>query len=157
MLVLNHTPMKKQIITEIIAALLIVLFVYAGASKLLNIDKFYFEINNQPFPNKLTPYIMAIIIAGEFGLSILLMIPQTRRAGLIGSLATMIVFTIYVSLVLLKLFSYIPCSCGGFISQLGWEQHLLFNLFFVITSSIAIKLYRSDNGNKPEFKKIQSE
>ncbi|MDX1365731.1 MAG: hypothetical protein R3243_16110, partial [Arenibacter latericius] len=32
----------------------------------------------------------------------------------------------------------LPCSCGGIISLLSWEQHLVFNLVFLLLSIVGI-------------------
>jgi hypothetical protein len=52
----------------------------------------------------------------------------------------MILFTAYSGAILLNMFAYVPCSCGGVIRKLTWPQHLAFNLFFVAISAIGIIL-----------------
>nr|WP_281682026.1 MauE/DoxX family redox-associated membrane protein [Zunongwangia profunda] len=49
----------------------------------------------------------------------------------------MIVFTIYIWYTL-NYSDYIPCSCGGIISDLNWTEHLIFNLFWIVFAIIAI-------------------
>lgn len=139
--------MRSPILHQIICGLLILLWVYTGTSKFLNFNRFYFEINNQPFPNFLTPFLVWLIPSLELLLAALLFIPRSRKAGLIGSLILMALFTVYAGLVLAHVFPYVPCSCGGVIKSLSWPQHLVFNLFFVVITLIAI---RADPLPKPQ-------
>ena len=46
----------RKVVIEIIAALLVLLFLYASVSKLLGFSLFVDEMNNQPFPNWMTPF-----------------------------------------------------------------------------------------------------
>ena len=50
--------MKRKIIIEIISSLLILLFLYASISKWLAFKLFIGEMNNQPFPNWITPFLV---------------------------------------------------------------------------------------------------
>lgn len=47
------------------------------------------------------------------------------------SVILMLIFTLYVALILLNAFEYIPCSCGGIMESLSWNEHLLVNLLFL--------------------------
>jgi uncharacterized membrane protein YphA (DoxX/SURF4 family) len=123
--------MKRKIVIEILSSLLILLFVYASVSKWLDFKTFTGEINNQPFPNWMTPALVWIIPLTEVSIAILLMFGKTQLLGFWASLTLMSLFTIYTVLILLKFFGRIPCSCGGIIEKLSWKQHLLLNLFYV--------------------------
>jgi hypothetical protein len=132
----------KRIIVEIIASLLVLLFLYTSVSKFLEFQTFIGEMNNQPFPNWMTPYLVWTLPSLEILLSLGLIFERTRMAALYGSLGLMTLFTIYTALVLFRFFPYVPCSCGGVIKNLTWPQHLFFNLFFVTISFVGIKLKR---------------
>src|SRR6185295_9105979 len=121
----------KKIILEIVSALLVLLFLYAGLSKFLTFKHFIGEMNNQPFPNWMTPYLVWSIPSIEILLVAGLIFDKTRKPALWGSFILMSLFTIYTATVLMHFFAYVPCSCGGVISKLSWPQHLVFNLFFV--------------------------
>ncbi|WP_407637169.1 MauE/DoxX family redox-associated membrane protein [Daejeonella oryzae] len=58
--------------------------------------------------------------------------------GLNFSLFLLIQFTIYIILIMLNVFGRIPCSCGGILEEMSWGQHLVFNLFFLLLTIIAI-------------------
>jgi len=69
---------KRKVILEAIASLLILLFLYAGVSKILNFDRFIGEMNNQPFPNSWTPFLVWTIPSLEIAIALALMIESTR-------------------------------------------------------------------------------
>jgi putative oxidoreductase len=129
---------KKQVMLECISALLILLFLYASVSKFLDFKTFIKEMNNQPLPNSWTPFLVWFIPCSEILFSIALIFERTRLLGLYGSLVLMGLFTIYAILILVHVFPYIPCSCGGVIKRLTWRQHLVLNLFFVTLSIIGV-------------------
>jgi putative oxidoreductase len=134
---------KKQVMIECVAALLIVLFLYASLSKFLDFKTFIGEMNNQPMPNSWTPFLVWIIPCSEVAIALALLFEYTRLLGLYASLVLMTLFTLYTLFILLHFFSYIPCSCGGIIKKLTWKQHLVFNLVFVALSVFGIILQRS--------------
>ena len=145
--------MRRKIIIEIISSLLILLFLYASFSKWLAFKSFVGDMNNQPFPNWMTPWLVWSIPSIEVLIVLLLIFDRTRLPGLYASLVLMLAFTIYTTAVLLHAFKYVPCSCGGVIRKLTWPQHLVFNLFFVgITVAGIIMLKRIQSKNAVELK-----
>ena len=121
--------MKRKMIVEVIAFLLMLLFLFASVSKWLAFKTFIGDINNQPFPNWLTPWITNLLPPIEVLIVLALMFEKTRTAGFYASLILMSAFSIYSAAVLLKFFDYIPCSCGGIIKNLSWRDNLILNLF----------------------------
>jgi hypothetical protein len=136
--------MKRKIIIEIISSLLILLFLYASVSKWLAFKTFIGEMNNQPFPNWMTPYLVWSIPIIEVLIAVALIFEKTRVPALYASFVLMTAFTIYTVAVLLHAFKYVPCSCGGVIKKLTWPQHLVFNLFFVVISLLGVWLKKRD-------------
>jgi putative oxidoreductase len=135
--------LKRQVVLECIAALLILLFLYASVSKFLDFKRFIDEINNQPLPNSWTPFLVWGIPFLEIAISAAVAFEYTRLLGFYASLFMMILFTIYSILILTHFFPYIPCSCGGVIRKLTWPQHLILNLFYAALSILGIILQRS--------------
>lgn len=133
---------KPPVASTIVCMLLIVLFVYTGTSKWLNMRNFLVDLNNQPFADSLTPLIAIVLPFSEITTAFLLLFDRTRLAGLIFSMTLMSVFTIYTILILSNVFAEVPCACGGLIKQLTWEQHLVFNVFFLFAIVIAFKKER---------------
>jgi putative oxidoreductase len=122
--------------------LLILLFTYTAISKWLNMDAHLYAMRNQPFSrwvNNLLAYLLPLV---EMAAVILLVIHRTRLAGLFLCFVLMLLFTGYVAMVLLNFFGRIPCSCGGVIEQLGWKEHLVFNIFFLSITIAAIRLHK---------------
>jgi putative oxidoreductase len=134
---------KKRLLIEGIAALLILLFLYASVSKFLDFKTFTDQMNNQPLPRSWKPFLIWGIPFLEVAISAALLLEKTRLTALYVSLFLMILFTIYTGIILLHFFPYIPCSCGGVIQKLTWRQHLVLNVFFVALAALGIRLQRS--------------
>ena len=136
--------MKRKLVIEILASLLILLFVYASVSKWLDFNTFIGQMDNQPFPNWMTPALVWIIPCSEILISLLLMFSKTQQLGFYAAFVLMLLFTLYTALVLLNVFGRVPCSCGGIIEKLNWKQHLVFNLFFASVAFTGIVLKRKE-------------
>ncbi len=117
--------------------LYILLFVYAGFSKLLDYENFTVQLAQSPLLSAYAGVVAPAVICMEFMLSLLLIFRKTRLTGLYGSFFLMIAFTIYIYLIL-NYSDFVPCSCGGIIEKLNWTEHLIFNLVFVILALLAI-------------------
>lgn len=133
--------MNRQLMVVVISALLVLLFMYTGLSKLLDLDLFMRDMNNQPFPLWLVDMIVAVLPVSECILAMLLCFATTRRFALWGSAVLMLLFTLYTLLVLFHVFDRIPCGCGGVIRNLSWPEHLVFNIVFTLLPLIAIWIY----------------
>lgn len=130
----------KQWIIEIIIFLLSGLFLYTAVSKLMDFNKFIWQINNQPFDNRLTPFLTHVLPAAELLLTGLLLWPKTRIAGLCGSGLLLAVFTIYIALVTFNFYPRVPCGCATAFEHLSWPQHLIMNASFTVMAFTAIYL-----------------
>ncbi|MBN9382755.1 MAG: DoxX family membrane protein [Chitinophagaceae bacterium] len=131
--------MKKNTIVEIIAALLVFLFIYAALSKLLDLDKFKYQLGQSPFITNISWFAAWAIPLGEILVSVALLIRRTRLAGLYLSFFLMLLFTGYIFM-MLRYSSYLPCSCGGVLSVMSWKQHFVFNLIFTGLSLLGIAI-----------------
>lgn len=132
---------------EIICALLVLLFAYTGINKILDLDLFVRQLKRQPFPDELAPSLSLFLPSLELFIAGFLIFQLTRRIALFASLVLMSAFTVYTAMVYFHVFDRVPCSCGGVIQQLGWGEHLLFNMFFVIISIGGIYLQKKMNSN----------
>jgi len=139
----------KNWFLEIIAYLLAALFFMAAGSKLADLKKFSWEINNQPFDNSLTPFLVIAVPVIELILMFFLIWPKMRLAGLYGSTMLMTVFTIYIGLVTFNLYDRQPCGCAFGFEKLSWPQHLVMNAGLTILSIVGI--YLSKKGNKQQL------
>src|SRR5690606_248963 len=135
----------------------IILLVYAGTTKLMEGHMFYDNIRNSPILGGKTMASIGSWFIPFLELSIALLIAwrRTRLIGLYGALGLMLLFTGYTAAILL-LAPYIPCSCGGVISLLSWEQHLVFNIVFLLLVAVSIGLSIKDqkSNNKKESIKV---
>lgn len=133
--------MKKHI-AAIWPSLLVLMFTYAAASKLADIDKFRGQLYLQPFPHAFGDVLVFLLPGVELAIVALLLTDHSRRAGLIASLALLTAFTIYISMGLLHVWKRVPCSCGGILEHMSWAQHLAFNWAFMIINILALVFYR---------------
>lgn len=126
-------------IIETISLLFVVLFIYAATSKLWDFGQFKVQLGQSPI---LTAYVdgVAWLVPGvEYLLALLLLFNGSRLAAFYGSFALMVMFTTYI-IIILNFSDYVPCSCGGVLEDLGWTEHIVFNLFFVALAIIGIIL-----------------
>jgi hypothetical protein len=132
--------MKKAILSEVIAALLVLLFLYAAFSKLADFPAFRAAMAKQPFPKWAQAVLVFALPAAEIVTALLLVPARTRLEGLCAFCGMMGLFTGYTAAVLLHWSPWVPCTCGGLISRLSWGQHLVFNLFFLSLGLLGIRL-----------------
>ncbi|WP_109609600.1 MauE/DoxX family redox-associated membrane protein [Mucilaginibacter oryzae] len=130
--------MKTISKTDMPAALLVLLFSYAAASKLADTGKFRGQLYLQPFPHALSDALVYALPVIELAVVALLLADRTRKAGLIAALALLTAFTVYISMGLLHVWKRVPCSCGGILEHMGWGQHLAFNWVFMIINILGL-------------------
>lgn len=130
---------RQVFLTEMISFLIWAMWMYAAVSKLWDIDKARGEMLNQVFPLWISRILVWAVPISEIVTASLLPLARTRRFGLTISLILLTAFTGYILIVMTGIFGRIPCSCGGILEQMSWGQHLLFNLFFMALTFIAIR------------------
>lgn len=130
--------MTQKKIVSAICPLLILLWVYAAVSKLIDFDQSRAEMLNQVFPDFVGHILARAVPAAEITAALLLIMSRTVTAGLKLSLLLLTAFSVYIALVMLNVFGRIPCSCGGILKEMTWGQHLVFNLFFLMLTLIAL-------------------
>jgi hypothetical protein len=130
----------KRWIADIIWGLLIVLFVYAASSKLFDYNQFSTQLGRSPLIGSYASVIAWMVPAIELIIVAMLTAKPTRIHGLYASLILLLIFTLYITGMLLS-GEHLPCSCGGVISALSWKKHLIFNLFFMALSIAGILLW----------------
>ncbi len=145
--------MKRKIGLEIICFLFIVLFTYTAVTKLMDVQKFRMVIGQSPLLTQIALPISWIIPISELMIVALLFIPRLRMVGLIASLTLMIIFTAYISIIM-NFSEHIPCSCGGVLSELRWNDHLLFNIAFVVLASIGVWLETAEPADADSIQDI---
>lgn len=129
----------------------IFLFVYTGSDKLAHLERFSRGIMKIPYIGGLVPIIGPGIPLLEIGIALLLIWPRSKRLGLQLATGLMVLFTLYLGLMLLFVKNRL-CHCGGVIESLGWGQHIVFNLIFVLLGSWALHLYPNNNKTQNTIK-----
>jgi uncharacterized membrane protein YphA (DoxX/SURF4 family) len=129
--------MKKALLIDAISALLLILFLYTGISKLMDYDKFHAVLSSSPLLSPASSILAWLLPLAEIIIALLLFFPRTRSTGLRTSLFLLLALTGY--LIFMIVYSpKLPCSCGGVLNKMGWKQHILFNLFFIALNLIAV-------------------
>ncbi|MDN5211962.1 MauE/DoxX family redox-associated membrane protein [Fulvivirgaceae bacterium BMA12] len=141
--------MKKKLALEFICALFILLFTYAAGMKLTDVQKFTVQISQSPILENYAGFVAWAIPILELVIAVMLVMARFRLMALYAAFTLMTMFTLYIIAILQ--FSYkIPCSCGGILESMGWTEHLIFNIGFVLLAIAGIALYyNTEERNTP--------
>lgn len=129
---------KKETWLRIISGLIGAMFFYAALSKLVDYEQSNWEMRNQVFTDFVADVLTWLVPSIEILLVMGLNYRPTRIFGLWASLGLLTVFTVYIILVLGKVFDRVPCSCGGVIGQLSYDWHMVFNFAFITLAIIGL-------------------
>ncbi|WDO12320.1 hypothetical protein MH928_13425 [Flavobacterium sp. WW92] len=143
-------PAAKRIFIEIVCYLYILLFVYAAVSKLLDFENFEVQIGQSPLLSSFAQPLALSIIAIEFLIVLILLHPAYKLPGLYLATSIMAMFSLYIYWIL-NHSTFIPCSCGGVLEKMNWDEHLFFNLAFLFAGIAAIILFPSTMAAKRKF------
>ena len=135
------TQPRAIFVRDILSDLLILLFVYTGSSKLMELQRFRIVLSQSPLIGAFAGIVSVVIPLAELATAALLFFPVTMKWGLIASVSFMLLFTIYVGY-MIAFTPHLPCSCGGVIKKLTWREHLVFNLFFTAVAATGLWLQR---------------
>ena len=130
--------MKRILVTGIIPAFLVLLFVYTGTNKLFGLHDFTSSMYNQPIPHSLAYVLARAIPIAELLAAACLLFTRTLKIGLILSFGLLAIFTGYIGLILLHVFHRIPCSCAGIFRHISWQQHLWINVGLLALTALAL-------------------
>lgn len=143
----------NELVIEITTVLFIFLFTYAATSKLLDYQKFRVQLRQSPMLTYFADGIFWLVPAIEIVIAILLTRRHLRLIGLYASFSLLMMFTTYI-IAITRFSDYVPCSCGGVLEQMSWNQHLIFNIGFVSLALTSIilhtdKIERMESGPSP--------
>lgn len=136
-----HKKVPYHLAVKVISFLFVLLFVYAAASKLLDYETFILQLAQSPLLSAYAGIIAWSVPGLEIIIAILLILPRYRKAGLYASFFLMVLFTTYIYIIL-NYADFIPCSCGGVLEKMTWEQHFIFNVTLIILSAGVLLLGR---------------
>lgn len=141
--------MYKKIFVEVTAILFVLLFIYAATTKLVDAEKFRIQLGQSPMLAPYAGWIAWVIPLLEILIALLLMFERTKLSALYAAFFLMVMFTVYI-VAITKFSTYIPCSCGGVLQDMTWNQHLIFNIAFVLMAVISILWFQ-----RQEQKRLQ--
>ncbi|MNQ60164.1 hypothetical protein D3C85_744350 [compost metagenome] len=127
----------KSTIVNIICLLYALLFIYAATSKLFDFENFTIQLGQSPLLSAFAGWISITLPVVEIIIAVSLLFSRIRIVGLYASYLIMIMFTAYIYIIL-NYSAFVPCSCGGILEKMTWDQHLIFNICFIILAIIAI-------------------
>ncbi len=130
--------------------LFILLFVYAAVSKLIDFETFETQLGQSPLLSAYAQWVALFVPVLEIIIAGMLCFPMFRSLGLYGFYGLMVMFTTYI-IIILNFTSFTPCSCGGVLEDLGWTEHLIFNIVFIVLSGVSLFI-SSENKRKSLFK-----
>ena len=124
--------MKLNVIVEIISAILILLFVYAGITKLVDHRSFLFQLSISPNTKEYRVWLAWTLPLAELALVGLLLIKRWRLAGLYGAV---ILFGTYLYAIL-NFKYFVPWISGGILTRISYKPHLILDSLFLTLSVI---------------------
>jgi hypothetical protein len=127
----------KKVVLELICLLYILLFVYAAVSKFVDFENFSIQLGQSPMLGAYAGFIIWIIPLSEILIAITLSFNRSRRIGLMAACILMVMFTAYIYIIL-HYSSFVPCSCGGVLEKMSWNEHLIFNIIFIVFALVGI-------------------
>jgi uncharacterized membrane protein YphA (DoxX/SURF4 family) len=130
---------NKKVVVDLICYACFMLFLYAATSKLIDFEKSELQMSKSPIITDYASILVWLVPTLEIIIAIMLLISRTLMVALYASLALMSLFTAYI-VAILYFTDTIPCSCGGVLEKMGWNEHLIFNIFFLVLIIIAIVL-----------------
>ncbi|WP_430613198.1 MauE/DoxX family redox-associated membrane protein [Flavobacterium sp. JP2137] len=122
---------------QVIIYFFIILFVYAALSKILDFENFQIQVAQSPLLSAYATLITYITIISELIIAFLLCFPKTIKLGLYLFLGMMTAFSVYIYLIL-NFSPFVPCSCGGILEKMGWQEHLWFNIIITLIAVIIL-------------------
>lgn len=135
----NFWARNQGIFIEIIVLLFIILFAYAAVTKLLEFEEFRVQVGQSPVLTSIGNWMAWMIPTSELVIAGILVVPRLRLMALYAAFSLMTMFTAYI-FIILNYSPFVPCSCGGILEKMGWEEHLVFNSGFVLLALTGILL-----------------
>jgi uncharacterized membrane protein YphA (DoxX/SURF4 family) len=127
----------KSYFLNTVKILFIVLFIYAGLSKLLTVGVFTQQLYQSPvIPKPVIPILAYLLPCFEIMLAASFLIDKFIRVSLFIAFVLMLFFSLYL-IGLNIFFTKVPCACGGILGNMGYPAHIVFNIVFTFLSGYA--------------------
>lgn len=138
-------PALRSSFVLLVTGILIVLFTYAALSKLHDYEKFLVQLGQSPLLTSFAKWVAWFVPAVEIIIALLLILPGTRLRALYASFTMMVMFSAYI-VAITRFSPYVPCSCGGILEKMNWNQHLVFNIAITLLALLSILVYKENKG-----------
>jgi len=151
----------KRHITEglifVVRLALVGLWVPVAADKLWDLKGFHSVLLRQPIPDWWADMLFWLLPLLELLAAVLIAWRNNRRRthqGMWLSTVLMLGFTLFILFGVLHWYEKRPCGCGSVINGLSWEDHLWFNIVFLLLSGVGIWLTRARDSGRPRYRKF---
>ncbi|MBB5438141.1 putative membrane protein YphA (DoxX/SURF4 family) [Pedobacter sp. AK017] len=135
----------KNITINIICYSFALLYLYAATNKLIAFDDLQLQMSKSPIITDFAPFLVWFVPALEILIAMLffigLFIERTILLGLYAAFTLMCFFTVYI-VAIISFSDSVPCSCGGIIEEFSWQEHLVFNVVFIVLGVVGIVLQK---------------
>jgi len=131
----------KSNFTFVIGLICLALFALSAYEKLIDQERFTAGLSKVKFIGDYAVYVALAVPIVEIIISILLIIPATQKLGLYAFAALMSIFTVYIASMLLWA-EKLPCHCNLIVEKLSFNEHLIFNIGFILLALLGIYLKR---------------
>jgi hypothetical protein len=138
--------LKKSTIVEIIVILYMSMFLYTAISKWTDYTMTREQMALMPLFTPVAHIVVWLLPATEIAVTLLIFFYQTRKTGLYTATTLMMLFTLYI-IYMMIFYPHLPCSCGGFLTELSWPGHLVFNSVFIALGILAIRMLKTINSS----------
>lgn len=129
----------QRMILSLITHTFIVLFAYTAVSKIITFHSFQLILHKSVLIGEFSVWVAYFVPSIEIIITLLLIIPKTNKIALISSLLLMVLFNAYL-IYMIYFGTTRTCNCGGVLSSLNWEQHLMLNFFLMALAGIGLIL-----------------
>jgi hypothetical protein len=140
----------KLIALNSVCFLYILLFVYAALNKLLDFQNFQIQLAQSPLISAFAAAVSYTVPTIEILIALMLCFERTRKIALYSGFCLMVMFTAYI-IIMINFSPFVPCSCGGILEKMSWNEHLIFNIAFVSLGFFGL-LQTPQNAERPNLK-----
>lgn len=132
--------MKYKLVTSI-SIIISFVMLYGAFFKIKDLNAFHTDLSVSPYLHSYAGALYILVPVAESIVGISLLIPKTRLYALIVSIVCLLSFSVYLFL-LNRLGADISCGCGGILSRIPTEVHILLNLILATAGLVAIYLLK---------------
>lgn len=142
---------------------LMLFWLYVAMDKIWDLPQFHHSLLQQPFPEWWADILVWFLPVTELTIAILF-VPRGNSAFTSGkflrysaflwnpyflSAVLLFIFSIYIALGVLDVYTERPCGCASALSSLSWTWHLVLNIFLLLLSLMGWYLYHKSSKAVP--------